>query len=159
MPKPLPPIQSQIEVAQRDLFQTGDIKAVAAHLDVDQSYVGHLLSRDKPDNKSPLYIFERWLWCCDQARTDLGDAHIAMLLTHRARWLPIEENERIPQEVPASMFAFLQAAIAKLPYTEQMQFLDKTYLEIDKFKRGLQFDDLADSEPDENVENINRKRK
>lgn len=157
MPKALPPIQAEIEAAQRDLFQTGDIKAVAAHLDVDQSYVGHLLSRDKPENKSPLYVFARWLWSCDQTRTDLGDAQIALLLTRRARWLPAQNGEQVPPEVPATMFSYLKAAVEQLPYAVQMKYLDEAYLTLDKFKRGLQMDGLEDSEPNDNVKHINRK--
>lgn len=158
MPRALPPIQSEIEAAQRDLFQTGDIKAVAAHMDVDPSYIGHLLSRDKPENKSPLYVFERWLYYCDQARPELGDGQITLLLTHRSRWLPAQKNgEQVPPEVPATMFSFLKAAVEQLPYTVQMKYLDEAYLTLDKFKRGLQMDGIEDSEPNDNVKHINRK--
>lgn len=151
MTRALPPIQSEIEDAQRDFFKRNDIKAVAAHLDVDQSYVSKLLDPDDPQHRSPLYVFERFIYACDMERIELGDAHVVKFLTDRSGWTPRQDSDAIPPEIPASMFQFLQAAVAKLPQDVQMRYLDAAFVEYDRFKRG------ETSELEDNVQSIKRK--
>lgn len=159
MSRPLPPTQRDVETAQRDLFLNGDMKAVAAHLDVDRSYVSRLLSPDDPEHRSPFYALLRWIYACDMQREELGDGHIVLLSRFRSRWLPQQENAgQVPPEVSSSMFSFLQAAIEQLPYAVQMKYLDEAYLTLDKFKRGLQMDGIENSGLDDKVKDIKARR-
>lgn len=156
MKKPLPPSQYDVETAERDMYANGDIKALAALLDVDQSYISKQLNADDPEHKSPFYVFVRRLYYADQNREELGDGYVSLLLRLRSRWLG-RQGGAIPPEVAASMFAFLQAKIAELPYGAQMKYLDECYLTLDKFKQGLHFNDIDDSELEDNVQSIKRK--
>lgn len=142
--KPLPPIQKEVEKAERDLYENGDIVAVATLEDVSESFVSRQLNQEEPQHRSPFYVFLRRLYYADQNREELGDGYVTLLLTLRARWLSREEGRDIPKEVPASMFAFLQAALQKLPYDTQMNLLNKTYIEIDKHKRSDLDDKVKD---------------
>lgn len=155
--KVLPPIQREVEKAERDLYENGDIVAVATLEDVSESLVSRQLNQDEPQHRSPFYVFLRRLYYADQNREELGDGYIALLLRYRGRWLNRQDSDAIPSEVPASMFSFLKAAVEQLPYTVQMKYLDEAYLTLDKFKRGLQMDGIEDSEPNDNVKHINRK--
>lgn len=156
MTRPLPPIQSQVEKAERDLYANGDIVAVASLEDVSESLISRQLNQDEPQHRSPFYVFLRRLYYADQNREELGDGYVSLLLRYRSRWLG-RQGGAIPPEVAASMFAFLQAKIAELPYGAQMKYLDECYLTLDKFKQGLHFNDIDDSELEDNVQSIKRK--
>lgn len=149
MTKQLPPDQEEIERAQRDLFKSGDIKAVARCLDVDPSYVGKCLNPENPDHKGPLYTFVRWLWACDQQRENLGDDHLALVTKIRNACLGKRTNGdsvQLTKSVTDSLCSLIQAEMDDLPMTERMAFLERITLDVEKFKDGLRFKDLADSE-------------
>lgn len=145
--KQLPPDQEEIERAQRDLFKSGDIKAVARCLDVDPSYISKCLNPDNPEHKGPLYTFLRWLWACDQEREGLGDDHLALVTKIRNACLGKRTNGNtveMARSVTDNLYMLIQAEKDRLPYTERMQFLENISRVVQKHMDGLRFNDLAD---------------
>lgn len=144
MTQALPPSQEEVERAQRDLFQSGDMKAVARYLDVDPSHISRTLNPEEPEHKSALYAAVRWLWACDQVREGLGDGHLTLISKLRNGYLGKRTNGdpvRLHQAVSTSLYGYIQATMSDLPITERMAYLADAKRTIEKFENGLMFDD------------------
>lgn len=153
--KHLPPSQREVESQERDLFANGDIKALAALLDVDQSLISKQLNENEPEHKSPFYVYIRRLYFADQHRPELGDGYVALAAHLRNGWRGTREPEQVQvvelaRGVNESMFELLRAQILSLPYGDQLRAVDKAMSLLDQFKNSLHFENL-DADQDESA--------